>query len=126
MFQVTYLNPDGYPIDAELSLNPFNAKGLADLMSEISEDQWCAGWLDGAEYSLWSMVDGGETDWGFGKVDPSSVALLRRLSESCGGWIVWTDDRCERWIPMSEWLPMYESQQKHWAQWQAKFNETEP
>jgi hypothetical protein len=31
---------------------------LRKLMSGISEDYWCAGWLSGLEYTLWDAVTG--------------------------------------------------------------------
>ena len=31
---------------------------LARLMSAISEERWCAGWLGGLEYDLWDAVVG--------------------------------------------------------------------
>jgi hypothetical protein len=33
---------------------------LRKLMSGISEDYWCAGWLSGLEYTLWDAVTGSE------------------------------------------------------------------
>ena len=33
---------------------------LKKLMSAISEERWCAGWMHGLEYTLWDMVTGVE------------------------------------------------------------------
>jgi len=44
------------------------ARLLARLMSDISEDHFCAGWLIGCEYALWADLTGqefaGERAWG--------------------------------------------------------------
>lgn len=55
-----------------------DAQRLAQLISDISEDCWCAGWLDGCEHSLWDMVTGDnpEREWGMGKVDQDDIAEL--------------------------------------------------
>ncbi len=58
---------------------------LRDLMSRISEDELCAGWMDGIEYELWKRV--------MNKTDiTKDTARLRELSESAGGWWHWPDD----------------------------------
>ena len=36
-----------------------NWRTLAGEMSEISELAFCAGWMDGLEYRLWEIVQGG-------------------------------------------------------------------
>ena len=105
---MTYLNPEHSPVDAEKSLYLAAAKALCDLMGDMSEDCWCAGWLDTCEFDLWSMVLGGPRGWGMGEVSESDVAQLKELSKLCGGWIVWREKQCETWIPLAEWLPLYE------------------
>ena len=77
-------------------------------MSAISERCWHAEWLDGTEFVLWKAVTGGPLRWGQGEVSAEDIALLRRLSEAAGGWIVWDDERGETFLPMSEWLQLYE------------------
>lgn len=85
---------------------------LADLMSDISEEEYFAGWLSGLEYSLWYRVI--DTD----NMDDEVIAL-RKLSEEIGGWIIWWDDsndeslidKPDEWgnvfVPMAEWIQMY-------------------
>lgn len=81
---------------------------LRDLMSDISEDCWCAAWLHGLEYSLWAMVKGGDRKFGMDEVRKHEVDELRRLSAECGGWWVWSDKALdEAFVPMAEWLEMY-------------------
>jgi hypothetical protein len=75
-------------------------------MSGISEDYWCAGWLSGLEYILW--------DAGTGKrknvCTSEEIEQLRYLSEKSGGWIIWDEQlKDERFVPMDEWLRLYEA-----------------
>lgn len=78
---------------------------LRKLMSEISEECWCAGWLIGLEHILWEAVTGKQT-----KIcSPEEIEHLRYLSEKCGGWIIWDDQATgEKFAPMEEWLRLYE------------------
>lgn len=56
---------------------------LRKLMSGISEDYWCAGWLSGLEYILWDAVTGKRKN----VCTPEEIEQLKYLSEKCGGWI---------------------------------------
>ena len=90
-----------------------SAFALASTMSDTSEECWCAGWLEGCEFSLWSMVQdpaGGDHEWGLGTVTAAEVATLRRLSEEAGGWWRWdTEAGGGVFVPMAEWLAMVET-----------------
>lgn len=77
---------------------------LPTLMSEISEDCWCAGWLHGTEYALWKMVEHGAGKWGQGEVTQARVDRLRRLSELAGGWFAWRDGDGPEFVPMERWV----------------------
>jgi hypothetical protein len=86
---------------------------LRCLMSNISEDYWCAGWNTSNETMLWRAIttedrtvglfDAALTEW--------EVAELKRLSESAGGWFAWgVDEDGEagaQFVPMAEWLERY-------------------
>lgn len=67
-------------------------RSLADLMSDLSEDQWAAGWFNmpghEVEVALWEMVTGKRKrdDWGMGEVSLEDVERLRRLAEHLGEW----------------------------------------
>ena len=78
------------------------AHALAGLMSSISEDLWCASWLDGTENSLWNMVQGGPRKWGMGEVSQRQVDLLRLLSEEAEGWIIY-GDAGPQFVPIEKW-----------------------
>jgi len=81
---------------------------LRDVMSDISEDCYCAGWLTGLEFMLWGAVVGGEPfHFGMGRVESSDIAELRRLSEKCGGWWRFDDEHGEVFVPIDEWLARF-------------------
>ena len=74
--------------------------GLIGLMTGISEEYYCAGWMSGLEYDLWLIEPG--SHYGQGVITERQAALLRLLSEECDGWWHWTADgakfiRLEKW-----------------------------
>lgn len=103
-------------------------EALYRLMSDISEDCWCAGWLIGNEYTLWEMVadPAAERRYGQGQVSERDIQAMREISAEIGGWVRWHDDHDEpdfpssewgiRFIAMPEWLPMYEKRMSEWAE----------
>ena len=87
---------------------------LRKLMSEISEEHWCAGWLGSLEYILWDAVTGKRKD----VCSLEEIEQLKYLSEKCGGWIIWDEQVIgEKFVPMEEWLRLYEAKRhKHSAE----------
>lgn len=82
---------------------------LRKLMSWISEEQWCAGWLHDIEYILWDAVVGRRKDI----CNPQEIEQLKYLSDKCGGWIIWDEQaKDERFVPMGEWLRLYEAKRR--------------
>ena len=82
---------------------------LRKLMSGISEECWCAGWLSGLEYTLWDAATGKRKNI----CGPEEIEQLRYLSEKCGGWIVWDEQaKDERFVPMEQWLRLYEAKRR--------------
>jgi hypothetical protein len=80
---------------------------LINVMSAISEERWCAGWMQNLEYVLWDAVIGRRED----NCSPEEIEQLKYLSERCGGWIVWDEQaKGERFVPMQDWLRLYEAQ----------------
>lgn len=92
----------------DLALDRDAAHQLSERMSDLSEECYCAGWLMGLEFELWSFVLSGPDEWGMGKVDDADIAALKRLSEKAGGWIVFRMDLGRAFVPMTEWLVQYE------------------
>ena len=78
---------------------------LFDIMSDISEEHYCASWLIGLEHSLWQAALGTDNDWryGLGRIEPASLEMLRALSKELNGWQTF-----ERFVPMDEWLKIYD------------------
>lgn len=85
---------------------------LEQKMSAISEYCYCAGWLDGLEYSLWSFVQEGPRNWGQREVTQNDIDELKLLSEICGGWIVWDDKYKETFVHMNTWRGLYAEAKK--------------
>ena len=78
-------------------------RALADVMSEISENTYCAGWMSDLEFELWEALNRADgTDVGY-RLTAGEIERLRQLSEMCGGWIVWKSGRCQTFVPFTEW-----------------------
>ena len=113
-------------------------KALYTKMSDISEDHYCAGWMNGNEFTLWRMVSDPTQDryYGMAPVEESDIEDLRQISAETGGWIYWHDDEVEpglsseewgpRFIPMPQWLEMYAKQVKIWKELRAKYATAAP
>lgn len=66
---------------------------LERLMSDISEDCWCAGWLHGNEHALFRKVFLGDPPrYGMGEVRQVDLDRLKFLAGSTGCWIEWRRD----------------------------------
>lgn len=81
----------------------YRKRELYDLMSEISEDCYCAGWMSGNEFRLWDAITDPNDDrkYGMWQIEEEQVTRLRELSELTNGWWVWEDD-CA-FIGLDEW-----------------------
>jgi ribosomal protein S18 acetylase RimI-like enzyme len=84
---------------------------LAELMSDISEDQYCAGWLTGLEYDLWALLQSSDAErvGAFSSTHPRDIRRLRELSAVTNGWIVWADhaDPDLQHMPLEQWEAHY-------------------
>jgi hypothetical protein len=101
-------------------------RALYKLMSEISEDCYCAGWVHGNEYTLWKMVadPAASRMYGQDSVTDEQLADLRAIAAETGGWIRWCNDSEDLSLPvdeqglvftsMVEWLAMYENHITVW------------
>ena len=97
-------------------------RALYQLMSDISEEHWCAGWMSDNEYALWQQVADPKADRHYGIQDgeDSNLSDLRSISAEIHGWIRWVDrDEAEAkqlecgpcFVPMAEWLRIYDARQ---------------
>jgi hypothetical protein len=84
-------------------------KQLADYMSHLSEQAYCASWMAGLEYVLWSAVVDGPRKYGRLEITGEHNATLKKLSDACGGWIMFADEKGETFVPLDEWIHIYES-----------------
>jgi hypothetical protein len=79
------------------------ALGLLGLMTGISEEYWCAGWLKGLEFDLWDAQP--NSTHGHGVITERQAVLLRLLSEECEGWWHLEDGADNpQFISIAEWL----------------------
>ncbi len=90
-------------------------EALLALMTEISQEEWAAGWLDGLEFVLWRRV---LADRGL----PSRSVELRDLANMAGGWWAYLPggegrEKGRTFVPMAEWLRLFEAspQRAAWA-----------
>lgn len=82
---------------------------LYDLMSDVSEEHWCAGWMSGLEFDLWERAKGdGSLPYGLGQIDPVLLQKLRELSEEIGGWIHMDEAGEVFFVPLEDWIDMAE------------------
>jgi len=98
----------GRSVDAAAALE------LRDLMSDLSEMYWCAGWLIGTEHELWRATaplrSGGPPvpfAWGMGEVTTDYLARLHGLSTASGGWWHSDGDHVLIFVPAKEWEVMH-------------------
>lgn len=67
-------------------------KALGDAMSEVSEDCWCAGWLDGTEDVLPNLCKaairtGQPQGWGMWSVSIDTAEGLIAMAKHAGTWV---------------------------------------
>lgn len=91
-------------------------EALLRMMCDLSEDNWCAGWLIDLEYILWWVVLKGDYKGGFGFIGPREAMRLKNLHKLAGGWWIFVGgDEHNRFVPTDEWLRLYaakEAQEK--------------
>jgi hypothetical protein len=87
------------------------AEQLADYMEALSEDCWCATWMDGLDFALWYALQNGPTRYGHGQITEEHIDNLRRLSVQCRGWIRWSEqDRKVAFTPLIDWTRIYHAE----------------
>ena len=66
---------------------------VGQLISELSEEMYAAGWLDGIENKLWELSnDKTLTTLDNVRVDITEIRELRNLADRLGYWAVWDDN----------------------------------
>ena len=87
-------------------------RALLIYMQHLSEENWCASWLIGLEFTLWSWVlhrrGGAEPASEFERANLVDTEVLSWLAEQAGGWWHWNEASKEpKFVPLSEWLEIY-------------------
>jgi len=84
------------------------AHALATLMSEFSEECWCASWLTDTEFDVWDLIAGRRSSWGMGSTDwDSDLAAIDELSKAAGVWIVYRiNDHGETAVDRNAWADL--------------------
>jgi len=66
---------------------------LADLMSEISETCYCAGWMLGLEYAIWGALQDGDRTYGMSEMENTvQIEMPHPEGQISGYSIVWDFD----------------------------------
>ncbi len=79
---------------------------LAELMSQISEAGYSAGWMDGLEFDLWEILNGHKRKYGGYSVSQDELNQLQSLSNKCDCWIVFDDEKEETAVELETWKKM--------------------
>ena len=82
-------------------------RALAESMGWLSEAAYHAGWINGLEFDLWRGVVEGPFRFRQLDLTVDHIERLQRLSEACGGWIVFDDDKEETFVPIDHWKSVY-------------------
>ena len=100
-------------VEDRKQLQDFAKGALLRAMGDLSEHHWCAGWLTGTEYFLWSAVESNQpTAWGMDELRQGDIDNLRMLRELAGGWWVWDDEAGQKFVSLDEMRQMAEEMQK--------------
>jgi len=90
-------SPEAYMAEGDTTLSNMPtwrreaAIDLWALMSDISEECWCAGWMASLSHFLWdiAMAAPASHPYGQGEVSAAQAEALRALSAMAGGWWIW-------------------------------------
>jgi hypothetical protein len=101
--------------------SPEARRALRFCMERISDDYYGAGWHIGLEFMLWKWVLQWRSELAIApdEEEPKysrthEARMLSWLAEQAGGWWCW-NSQCEmkkEFVPMAEWLRMYEEKQR--------------
>lgn len=87
-------------------------RALLVYMRHLSEDNWCAGWSTGLEFTLWDWVlrrrSSAEPASMFEQGSIPDIETLSWLAEQAGGWWHWDEAATEpRFVAPGEWMEIY-------------------
>jgi hypothetical protein len=78
-------------------------KHLAEFMSEISEQCYCAGWMKDLEYVLWDALESGERTYGKCTITSEEISRLKALSDKSKSWIYFHEEHEEIALALDVW-----------------------
>jgi hypothetical protein len=95
-------------VSLEMASDKEAAESLVKLISSISEEHCCDGWLSEIEYELWACVRGKDVQVCFSNVTAEDVKKLRNLHLKSGGWWHWDDiSGTKVFMTTNEWNKVY-------------------
>lgn len=101
--------------ESDIETEDAAAIAMGAIVSDISEDTYCAGWMNGIEFALWGVLHGDMEDYaGVTASDPRMVAL-DVLSRKFDGWVMWDNTVKYRWtafVPTDKWVALYAAHRK--------------
>jgi len=80
---------------------------LKEYMSELSEEAYEATWMMHLEYALWYCVLNGPKKYGRLDITEEQINQLKKLSDLCGGWVVWDISRDPEFVNIDNWHKIY-------------------
>lgn len=92
------------PTDAQSAA----VQDLINYISSLSEEAYCASWMHGVEFALWRRVSEGPGRYGRLDITNEHIQKLRGVARKCGGWVFWHPTTCETFVPLREWMDMYD------------------
>ena len=92
-----------------MKLNIHKVSMLQSYIEDISDDCFCATWLSGIEYELWSIIQGDTPAINlYSTIYQSELDDMKLLSTEINGWVTWGDDDIQpMYISLDEWLITY-------------------
>ena len=88
-------------------------EALLRMMSDLSEDCWCAGWMTDLEFTLWEALTTGARELGWDGIEERDLSRLKHLHAMAGGWWVWDkSDTGNRFVTSEEWLAILAERRK--------------
>jgi hypothetical protein len=76
-------------------------------LGEISEEGYCAGWMNGLEFDIWRICTAGGGYFGGAKIEEQYAADLLNLASLAGSWPVWDKSKGRSYMPLAEWKATY-------------------
>ncbi len=73
------------------------------MMSDISKEASCAGWMANLEYVLWDATLNGERKYGRYFITKKDINQLTALCEITNSWIYFDESGEETAMPVKQW-----------------------